>query len=312
MNKRKLLTLAMALCMVAILAIGGTLAYFTDTDAQTNVFAVGNVKIDLFEDFNTVEDKLVPSVFKPAPGGNDQNGYGLMIGKIEKEVYIENEGNEDAYVRVHIAVPQLAEKVNGKSVTGTTNEEETIDASEITKVFCKDILGLTREEGTTVNGKWNWSKSADNNTWAAQKQNLNTYEVTINDIDYTVYVGTYETKLGVNETTCDAISDVYMHPYTTSDMITWLDENLSEATDGTSDWSKIYVVAEAVQAEGFGYNLNMETEAADQIANADKNGIAAFEAMKAAFGEDHKLTAEDFLRASEGDTFKEATATNGN
>lgn len=49
MSKRKILTLALMLCMVAILAIGGTLAYFTDTDTADNVFTVGNVSIDLTE-----------------------------------------------------------------------------------------------------------------------------------------------------------------------------------------------------------------------------------------------------------------------
>ena len=39
----------MSLVIVAILAIGATLAYFTDTDKETNTFTVGNVKIDLIE-----------------------------------------------------------------------------------------------------------------------------------------------------------------------------------------------------------------------------------------------------------------------
>ena len=49
MNKRKLLTLAMTLCMVAILAVGGTLAYFADTADQKNVFTAGNIDITLDE-----------------------------------------------------------------------------------------------------------------------------------------------------------------------------------------------------------------------------------------------------------------------
>ena len=44
MTKRKIMLLAMALCMVAILAVGGTLAYLRDkTDTVTNTFF-----IDLF------------------------------------------------------------------------------------------------------------------------------------------------------------------------------------------------------------------------------------------------------------------------
>lgn len=49
MNKRKITLLALALCMVAILAVGGTLAFFTDTAKVTNTFTIGNVQIELIE-----------------------------------------------------------------------------------------------------------------------------------------------------------------------------------------------------------------------------------------------------------------------
>ena len=51
MTKRKILLLAMALCMVAILAVGGTLAYFTAEDSADNVFTMGYVDIELEETF---------------------------------------------------------------------------------------------------------------------------------------------------------------------------------------------------------------------------------------------------------------------
>lgn len=49
MNKRKLFTLALSICMIAILAVGGTLAYMFDTDHQVNVFTAGKVGINLDE-----------------------------------------------------------------------------------------------------------------------------------------------------------------------------------------------------------------------------------------------------------------------
>ena len=50
MNRRKILVLALAVCLTAILAIGGTLAYFTDQDSAINTFTMGaGVSIDLFE-----------------------------------------------------------------------------------------------------------------------------------------------------------------------------------------------------------------------------------------------------------------------
>lgn len=49
MTKKKILVLALTIAMVAILAVGGSLAYLTDKDSETNTFTVGNVKIDLLE-----------------------------------------------------------------------------------------------------------------------------------------------------------------------------------------------------------------------------------------------------------------------
>ena len=47
--KKKILAMCLVVAMLAIAIVGGTLAYFTDTDAETNVFVVGNVDIDLIE-----------------------------------------------------------------------------------------------------------------------------------------------------------------------------------------------------------------------------------------------------------------------
>jgi len=64
MSKRKILSTALVLCMVAILAVGGTLAYFTDTDEATNTFTIGKVDITLVEDFGDndpeTDEKLLP------------------------------------------------------------------------------------------------------------------------------------------------------------------------------------------------------------------------------------------------------------
>ena len=47
--KKKLLALCLVVALAATAIIGGTLAYFTDHDTETNTFTVGNVKIDLIE-----------------------------------------------------------------------------------------------------------------------------------------------------------------------------------------------------------------------------------------------------------------------
>lgn len=95
--KKKVLTV----CLVAVIAImavaGASLAYLTDTDAEDNVFTVGNVQIDLTEDF-TQNSKLLPAT------GSAQDG--TLVNGVKKEVFVTNTGSEDAYVRVHIAIPE--------------------------------------------------------------------------------------------------------------------------------------------------------------------------------------------------------------
>lgn len=49
MTKQKVLAVAGILGISALVLSAGTLAYFTDTDTETNTFTIGNVKIDLIE-----------------------------------------------------------------------------------------------------------------------------------------------------------------------------------------------------------------------------------------------------------------------
>lgn len=47
--KKKITAIVLCVAMLAIAIAGGTLAYFTDTDAETNVIVVGNVSAELYE-----------------------------------------------------------------------------------------------------------------------------------------------------------------------------------------------------------------------------------------------------------------------
>ena len=65
MNRKKIIALIATVSLCASLAIGGTLAYFTDEDAAVNTFTVGDVDIELEEpNWNQEEggNMLLPSV----------------------------------------------------------------------------------------------------------------------------------------------------------------------------------------------------------------------------------------------------------
>lgn len=105
-TKKKILTLALVLALLAIVTVGGSLAWFTAEDSAKNTFTVGSVEIRQLEqqenENGELEDfeqgkQLLPivNINDPAADPNYQ----------QKIVSVENFGKNDAYVQTHIAIP---------------------------------------------------------------------------------------------------------------------------------------------------------------------------------------------------------------
>ncbi len=207
----------LSICLVAVIAVmvvaGASLAYLTDTDKEDNVFTIGNVSIDLTENF-TQESKLLPAT------GSAQNG--TLHNGVTKEVFVTNTGSEDAYVRVHIAIPAILD-----------NGDSNFDAS-------KNVLHFNYRDESIGTGKWDWS----NSTGAPYEGNWNYYETTINGVAYNVYVVTYEKAIAQDFKTESAIHQVYLDPKVTN-------EDPEKINAVLTDGWHMYVVAEGVQAAGF-------------------------------------------------------------
>ncbi|MBO5702786.1 MAG: hypothetical protein J6S71_10135 [Clostridia bacterium] len=60
--KRKILAIALVVCMLIVAIAGASLAYFTDKDEKVNVFTSGKVDITLNEVFDATEAQLIPGV----------------------------------------------------------------------------------------------------------------------------------------------------------------------------------------------------------------------------------------------------------
>jgi len=115
MSKKKILTIAISVALVAILVVGASLAYFTDTKQATNTFTVGGVKIELIEQQrNEAGDALVDfvqnKVLMPIAGSAqaaEKDSFGLpVVGNyVDKIVTIKNTGKSDAYIRAYFAIP---------------------------------------------------------------------------------------------------------------------------------------------------------------------------------------------------------------
>lgn len=95
--KKKIFSLALVVCCTAVMAFGGTMAYFTADDVATNVITSGKIDIKL----NEVTLKVDPETGESIPF---ENVTGVMPNEqIDKIVSVENINlAEPAYIRVWV------------------------------------------------------------------------------------------------------------------------------------------------------------------------------------------------------------------
>lgn len=96
--KKKVFAIVLCIAMLTIAIAGGTLAYFTDEDAKTNTFTVGNVSIVLNE----------PN-WDTTGAAEAQNVYPGEV--LEKDPTVTNDGSNPCFVRIKIeGLDQYVEK----------------------------------------------------------------------------------------------------------------------------------------------------------------------------------------------------------
>lgn len=226
MSMKKKALAAASYVMVAALAIGGTVAYLTDRDNATNTFTMGNVDIELNEDFEQGAE-LLPNV------------------KIDKKVTIENTGKSDAYVWYTYAVP--------------TALKEMTDGDNQVKAILHCNLPGRYWNGYHTNQKY-WTEDMtgpvdENDTWIVDNENYTKQE--INGVEYNVYVVKYTGAITPGEVTNTGLETVYLDANVDIDP----EGNLYYVKNGVAekvDWNinkngapKIYVNAYGIQADGF-------------------------------------------------------------
>lgn len=102
MSKKKLLSLSLVVIMIAILSLS-SLAWFSDSDDVTNNFYIAS------SDDTDPDDIFSVDVWENTPDGDkDQDGHeykDILPGDVlKKEVFVENTGYYDQYVRVTVTV----------------------------------------------------------------------------------------------------------------------------------------------------------------------------------------------------------------
>lgn len=223
MKLRKVFVPVLLILISLTASVSGTLAYLTDRDSDANVFTIGNVTIELNEDFEQGSE-LIPGV------------------DIKKIPTITNTGKNDAWVWLELAIPAALDNWNPHGEEGasenvvhwnplgaTTYSEDYhyITEERVTKAIANGYL----PEGTNVE-----SIKANNTVWHVfndyveyEGKKGNSYATTIDvkgePVAYNVYVIPYMKALTADETTLPTLTKVY------------LDELVDIDTNG--DWYKV-------------------------------------------------------------------------
>jgi|GEM_PF-1434150 len=243
MSMKKKALMGASYVLVAAMAIGGTVAYLTDRDNATNTFTVGDVSIELNEEFDQGA-QLIPNV------------------KIEKKPTITNVGKSDAYVWMTFSIPAAMD--NPVQGTETGSNENTIHWNPLGATadgyVTEDRVNNAIEAGYLPKGTTVDTITASKSTWNvfdSLGDGLNMYAEEINGVDYNTYVLLYNGVLEEGETTLPSIYQVYLdaHVDITPDGDMYRVEK-GKATD--LKWNVnddgapvIYVNAYGIQADGF-------------------------------------------------------------
>lgn len=237
--KKKIIALCLIVALAATAVIGGTLAYFTDTDEATNTFTAGGVKIALVEQQRGKKDgveTLVPfennknlmPIVGSAQGEQEVVG-GVMLptaeNYVDKIISIKNTGVSDAYVRVFVAVPTALQ--NGETPNAPS----------------KDVLHWNFNGDSCATGEWTDEVVVANPTL-------------IDGVEYKIYSRTYTTALAKDEMTAtpayigfylDKSVDMNDQGQYTVDFGTGREVINYDLSQGV----EIPVFAQAIQADGF-------------------------------------------------------------
>ena len=112
--KKKILAITLCVAMLAIMLVSGTLAYFTDTNAKTNTFTVGNVDIDLTEPkWDETGSKDAEDVYPGEP--------------LAKDPTVTNNGANPCFVRISVTGWDALIKA-GLSANNITYRTDYVDA----------------------------------------------------------------------------------------------------------------------------------------------------------------------------------------
>lgn len=147
--KKKILAIVLCVAMLAIAIVGGTMAYFTDTQEQVNTFTAGKVDIILYEhiaekDEDPTNESFGDYIATDKLTQKDQSYHLFPAMTVAKDPTIRVEkGSEDAYVA---AIATVTGDIH--SLIGV----EGYDNIDITKLVSGGLVSQASTQVTDWNG----------------------------------------------------------------------------------------------------------------------------------------------------------------
>ncbi|MBR5288671.1 MAG: SipW-dependent-type signal peptide-containing protein [Clostridia bacterium] len=255
MNMKKIAILALSLCMVAAIAVTGTIAYFTDTDSDVNVFVAGNVKIVQNETDRNGADYVEAeggNILRPIVDDSKDNGYHMGGNYVDKFVTVTNDGNEPAYVRTYIAFPAALDD-------GHPSYDANQNFLHWNGASAGDSFGAAQDLGSLENS-WYWTKKQSALDWPKTAEDWQAFQIVKNEnsMVYNVYVATHKAIVPAGATTAPSLMGVYLDSAVDFDndngYYTGLDKDTNETVRIDFDLRQAFdipVISEAVQSAGF-------------------------------------------------------------
>ena len=243
MKKKNLILTLTAVMLAFAIGVGGTIAYFTSTDEETNTFTHGNVKNDLKEIFDEQNAVL-------RPGSQSTN-------KIEKKVWIKNTGTENAYVWYEWYIPTALDSTDGS--TGTNNVLHVNSNGNTWDKYRENSAYWTAGQTKALPLEQTWDHDPEDELGLEVGPEGYFKQVEIDGVLYNKYVVLYHGVLKANEETTVAMNGAYLD----SKVDNAVDENgntyyILHTPNGDKkiefDFSKdvnIIVKAYGIQAQGF-------------------------------------------------------------
>lgn len=135
--KKKIVTLCVVICLLAVAAIGGTLAYFTDNETATNVFTMGKVDIELTETEWVAPDAVYPGI------------------AYKKNPVVKNVGDDSAWIRVDVTLSDAAAFITAAGKYQITDLSVIFDEHDETKWTRAEIVQDAEKDTLTYSYYYN-------------------------------------------------------------------------------------------------------------------------------------------------------------